>query len=129
MAFTTVGILAHEDNVAPEDFISEARRRLDVVLDSSRLIDNDPARVASLEDIGDAPSYAPTPHDMLEVEELRAVMLARPDLSPAERRVLAARIELGQGATGEEIAAAAGVPVASERVRTHRLREKLSDLR
>lgn len=126
LAQTVAWTLLEEDRTAPEDFLKTARRRLDSLLDSSsRRIHNNPRRMVSLDALGDALSRAPTPDLVLEAEELRDAMLARTDLSPAERRVLAARMELGPGATGEEVADAAGVPVGSERVRTHRLREKL----
>lgn len=116
--------------VGPERFMRKARAELERLLEPpghSRTIADDPARRVALDDvqlIGSAHDAG----DQLVADELADQYRQHPDLTEGERAVLDARIALGPGATGREIAAEAGVTERSERELTRRLRAKLRPL-
>lgn len=89
----------------------------------SRTIADDPGRRMALEDVQLAGS-AYDAEDQLVADEL-ADHYRGHNLTEAERAVLEARISLGPGASGAEVAALAGVSPGSERVLTFEIRAKL----
>ena len=117
-----------EDRTDPDAFVRTARRRLEGLL-GARRTEDDPSLVLLLAESVAAPDKRPGPDHVLEAEELREALLGHPDLSAGERAVVAARIELGAGAAGADVASLAGVSSGVERELTRRVRKKLSGLR